>query len=859
MSRLLALWLPLVLCAPSWAQSSSMPKEASAPAPSPSSVTKLPEVLERDEAVYPPEALREGRGGSVTLLVTLDEQGEVTGVSVQRPAGHGFDEAAVESVRRFRFSPAEVEGVPAAVQFEYVYHFVPPPPPKPAPTARLEGQLLARGSRSRIAGAVVRCAGQPLPEALSDEEGRFTLELPPGECVVQVRAEGFQPFTSREQLAEGERLELRYHLVPLAVGGQTVVHAERERKEVLRRSFSQREASRVPGTFGDPIRALQTLPGVGRPQYLLGALFVRGASPRQTRTLLDGVEVPNLIHVGTGPSVVNPEYLSRVDFFPGGFGARYGRAVGGIVEVSTRKGASDTLHGSVKLDLLDTGLFIEAPLSRGLSVSAAARRSWVDGILPLLNTQTEVPRYWDYQVRVDLGTSGAPQGSKSSSTGYLMAFGSDDLLRSIDSRGEVLSETRSGFHRLKGDWTLRHGAITSVFTPYVGYGDEAGDFGPGSYEADSLTLGAREDVTVELSEHLSLRTGVDLLFTRLNARAEFPAVGGIQFPTFPGSDAQGAGERLDRVIHSFDSGAYVEANLEWGPVQVTPGVRGNWARVHGQHLLALDPRLWVSFQPRPEFALRGSAGLFSQPPEGTQLEPSPYGNPLLSHERAFQSSLGVEYTPLPGVRVDLTGYYNRRYDTIIATHELLVLPDGTRQLIPYANKGLGRAYGLELLLRHAPTRNLFGWISYTLGRSEVRRAGGDPYEVDDFDQTHLLTLVGCYQLPWNLEVGARFRLASGRPMTRVQHPYDLYSADEDDFYPNLLGPPRFRLPAYHQLDVRVERHFVFDEWTLGLYLDLLNAYNAENTESLLYDYRFRYTVPIPGLPLLPVLGVKGTF
>src|SRR5205823_14990059 len=136
-----------------------------------------------------------------------------------------------------------------------------------------------------------------------------------------------------------------------------------------------------------------------------------GADPAQTLTFMDGVEIPLLFHLLGGPSVVNAQFLDHVDFYPGGFDARYGRAVGGIVDVTTRKGAKDTVHGEVKLDLLDGSVFISTPIVNGISVSAPARRSIVDAILPLVlpkpssgGTLLVLPVYWDYQLKVDIGT-----------------------------------------------------------------------------------------------------------------------------------------------------------------------------------------------------------------------------------------------------------------------------------------------------------------------------------------------------------------------------------------------------------------------------------------------------------------------
>jgi hypothetical protein len=744
-------------------------------------------------------------------------------------------------------------------------------PPPPPPPSTLKGQLIARGSRNRVPNATVRCGDQAeAPEATSDEEGRFTLEVPAGECAIRVVANGFKLFQTTEKLAERETTEVVYYLLPEVVGYETVVRGARDKKEVVRRTLERQELQRVPGTFGDPVRVLQNMPGVARAPYLSGALIVRGAAPDQTLTFLDGVEIPLLYHLGGGPSVVNAEFLDRVDFYPGGFGARYGRAVGGIVDVATRKGAVDTWHGSVKADFLDSGFFVEAPVAPGVSVAAAARRSYIDVLLPLVLPQDPqggslvvLPRYWDYQVRMDFGSHrNAPKGTPSN-TFYVMAFGSDDVLKVVATGGgrnrDVNLNVQTLFHRVKGDWTFRHGGITSVFAPFVGYDLGAADFGIVNFKTDIYNVGGREDLQLEVAKFLTIRTGFDILFSHLHGTAQLPVISGVQYPGFPGAEPKLQTQNLERFINSFNGAGYLETDLKLGPVTFTPGLRASYARANGKELNAFDPRLWVRYQMTPETAVKGSTGLYSQPPQGADLERPPFGNPALQHERAFQSSAGVEHRFTDAISVDVTGYFNRRYDNIVSPGRTTVNEDGSVTTERYANTGLGRAYGLEVLLRHDVTKNFFGWVAYTLNRSEARRHGEETYRLTGFDQTHILTMVGSYRLPMGFELGARFRYVTGRPRTPLTHPYDLYQVDGNSFQPVRGEALSARQQSFHQLDLRVDKSFVFQHWTLGIYLDIQNVYNAENPEAFLNDYRFRAEVPVPGVPFLPVLGAKGSF
>jgi len=87
----------------------------------------------------------------------------------------------------------------------------------------------------------------------------------------------------------------------------------------------------------------------------------------------------------------------------------------------------------------------------------------------------------------------------------------------------------------------------------------------------------------------------------------------------------------------------------------------------------------------------------------------------------------------------------------------------------------------------------------------------------------------------------------------------IYDADSDRYRQITGFPASGRRPTFHQLDVRFERTFTFDAWRLGVYLDVQNVYNAANPEATQFDYRYRQSAPVRGLPFLPVLGVRGRF
>ncbi len=851
-------------------------------------LTKAPELVGFVEATYPPEAEAQGLAAQVTMQITIGADGRVSEVHVTQPAGHGFDEAAIEAVKRFAFTPAEIDFQPAAVQVEYVYHFVLKVPdagvpeaidagPPPKAHATLEGTLITRGSRTRIMGGVVICVNQPGPEALSDEKGHFSLEIEAGECQVRVVSADHKNFETVEVLEPNETRVVNYYVLPKVVGYETVVRGTRDKKEVVDRTVSRQEIQKVPGTFGDPVRVVQNFPGVARAPLISGALVIRGASANESLTFFDGVEIPILFHLGGGPSVVNAEFIDKIDFFPGGFGARYGRAIGGVVDVGSRRGAADTYHGVAKIDFLDSSLFFEAPLADGMSIAAAARRSYIDVLLPPILEVAQrsspqaafvnaVPVYWDYQIRFDAGARRGHTEESGSSTFSVFAFGSDDTLKVVATGGarslNVSLDAHTTFHRVVGNWTWREGAVTYRLTPYLGYDLVSLSLANLiSLKADQWSQGLRQDLQVDATPWLSVHAGTDIYNHGLSGQAELPVIDGTQYVGFPGADPKTPTQTIREDLDTLDGAIFAEVDLKAGPVTVTPGVRATHTFVTRQTRHSIDPRLWVRYQLLETTAIKGSVGLYTQTPSPIDFEPAPFGNPNLGTEKAFQTSLGVSHRFSPVINVDLTGFYNRRFDLAVSPGNTIVNPDGTVTDELYGNRGLGRAYGLELLARHEVTKNFFGWIAYTLSRSETRRSGvQNDYGLTGVDQTHVLTVIGSYRFDNGWEFGGRYRYVTGNPTTPLKAGApDHYQADANG-YSSTTGDFRSaRLPAFNQLDLRVDRYFVFQKWTLDLYLDVQNVLNTQNIETTIDDYRHRERVYVSGIPILPVLGVKASF
>jgi TonB family protein len=832
-------------------------------------LTRLPELTKFVEAVYPERARSEGVEAVVVLDLDLDATGHVEAATVVTPAalaGYGFEEAALAAVRQFVFSPAEAGGQPVPVRITYRYGFALQQvlAPRP-PVVSLEGHLLERGTRAKLPGlrvTVFQDGGQAF-EALSDASGLFQFfDLAPGDWKVAVEGQGYYPFRTTESVAKDELLEVTYHVERLSYDPNDVlVEASRPRKELTRRTLDTQEIDKVPGTFGDAVSVVTNLPSVARPPLGLGLLIVRGSSPEDTRVALGGIDVPSVYHFGALRSVVPTSVIESVDFFPGNFSPYYGRAIGGYLDVRLKRLAPEQTHGYLDLSLMDTSAYVETPVGDDAAIAVGLRRSYLDFIMnatiPSDSTVTfsTAPRYYDMQV---LG-SWTP-----SRTQHVQAFffGSDDSMRLVAKAPADLDpsfrtstyENGTRFYRGMVEHLYARGdGLENELRFSVGkdhWLERAGS--QFSYDLSALIMQAREKVRLPLGESLSLDAGVDWQVARTSG-----------FVRSQGFRPQKEGDPPVRLIDEqimvteIDGdwldypAAFVEA--EWSPgagVVLMPGLRLDWLGAVGQ--LTVEPRLTVRWAVTPEWVAKAAVGVFHQEPTNDELDEA-FGNPALGAERAVHYALGAEYHPLPHVSFDATAFY-KDMSNMVGRSDRMIERGG--QLVPeqYSNGTRGRVYGADLMFRHDLSRDFFGWVSYTLSRSERRDPGATAWRLFDHDQTHIFTAVASYRLPRNWELGVRWRYTTGSPYTPVEG--GVFDSDADSYVPSSGRLNSARLGSFHQLDVRLDKRWVWDGWMLDAYVDLQNAYDRGNPETLSYSYDYTKTQTGTGLPILPVFGLR---
>jgi TonB family protein len=836
-------------------------------------LTKAPVLKRQVEAQYPPEALAQQLEGTVVMLIDISETGIVTDVQVTQTAGQGFDEAAVAAVRQFEFEPAEVDGAPAPVRIEYAYQFVwraPPPPepgaetgPAPEPPVNFSGRALERGTRRPLVGAEVA-----MPElertTSTDAEGRFSFRgVPVGSHEVLVIISGYDRFRTRESITEGQETQATYYVQKRVFSPyETVVRSERERKEVTRTTLQVAEVQKIPGTQGDTLKVVQNLPGVARPVFNGGQLIIRGTSPNESGVFLDGQKIPLLYHFGGLTSVYSSELLEAVDYLPGNFSAYYGNITGGVINVRSRAPRMDRFHGTVGVGLIESSALLEGPLTENLGIAVSGRRSYVDLVLKAVPENEDAPsiqvapRYYDAQLKLHWTPS-------RQHTLTLQALTSNDVLGLVfdrpandDPSVNGAFEITTGFSQLRLGHQYKAGNLTLDSQGLVGNTLIEFNIGDRFLRIASLDLGLRSTAEYTFSEALTLAGGMDIDYGGADVRARLqapPREGETFTPSFLSELLT-----VDGSYFQYFPGVWAEAR--WKPLEgllVVPGVRSESYVFEEQQVKkrSLNPRLAVRYALTDTVTLKGGAGVYHGPPINEEPSPS-FGNPELKAKRSYQYSVGTEWVPTPDYFISGEVFYND-LSRLIVRSDGLVERDGQQVPVRLGNLGTGRVYGFELLARRNLTDRLFGWVAYTFSRSQRRDRPDGPLRLFDNDQTHVLTAIASYKLTANWEIGARFRFSSGNPLTPIT------GAVRDDvtdvFIPVYGGVNSQRLPHFHQLDIRVDRNFIFEKWNLNVYLDLTNAYNNPAEEGILYNYNYSESAFLEGLPILPIIGAKGNF
>ncbi len=844
-------------------------------------IIKTPTVRTFVQAEYPAGASAQGIEATVRLAIALDKTGAVTDVRIDRPAGHGFDEAAIAAIKQMHFEPAENADGPIGVAISFDYKFTLSAEVKatgPLPV-NLDGHIRRMGDRTTMAAVNVKLQINGIHfETSTDKEGRFQFRgLPSGMAFSTVEAPGHKTERQSFRIKDGKVTTANLWLRPdtqFEADEMMIIEAERPEPDITRRTLTAKEIQRIPGTFGDPVRVIQNLPGTARAPFGTGLVVVRGSNPEDTAFYVDGIRVPLIYHLGGLVSIINEDLVGSVDYLPGGFGVEYGRATGGVINIRTNQDYPENFRIEVSADILDASAVIKGRVGKNKKwgLTAAGRRSYLDAfITPLAgrNGFNVKPYWWDYQVKLDdLEKSNGKFSILMLGFGDQLYFGSPgDFAQGTDQSTQGDADVHYGAHRI----IVQHNhkfddTITTRLSPSLGY-DTVG-FGLGdafSFNQWSWIMEFRGDVLWTPTPWFTLRPGLDVLGGPYRVDITLPFDPEAMTTFDPIEEREPFVTSFDGTFWSIDP--FLEAWLK--PIDgsdtltLIPGIRFNTLVLPYYNISSIDPRFSVRYSPWENTTFKAGSGIYHQPPQGADLGFNET-DIRVDFERSWASEIGVEHRVSDAIEGDITFFYKRLDDLIVENEDLQTSADPF-----FVNGGQGRVRGMELMVRHNPVGRFFGWLSYTLSSAErykvplqsQRRtlpSEADEWRPFEYDQTHIFVALGGYDLPKDWGVSSRFRYVTGNPHT----PYDggIYDIDTGGYFPYQTGDAlNERLPPFYALDLRVDKRYTFKHWWLETYVDLLNIIHGENPEAEEYNYDYTESTYVQGLPFIPSIGFRAEY
>ncbi|MGB0404389.1 MAG: TonB-dependent receptor [Salibacteraceae bacterium] len=644
------------------------------------------------------------------------------------------------------------------------------------------------------------------------------------------------------------------------------------------------EIERAAGANRDISKVIQSFPGVASSPAFRNDIIIRGGAPNENRFYLDEIEVPNINHFQTqgasgGPvGLINVNLIREVDFQSGAFSANRGNMLSSLLSFKQIDGNNKKLKGKVTLGSSDLGISLDGPLgkSKKLTFVFSARQSYLQFLFQALDLPF-LPTYWDYQTKVKYKINTKNEISLIS-MGALDKFKLNTEANETKQQRYILANIPVNeqwnytiglvYKHYKENsfqtFVLSRNMLNNEAYKYANNDENDPDGLIQNYKSQEIENKFRFENNSRMGDWKFVY-GVNYEFAKYNNSTYNRIV--IPESDFGPSTIDTIDFSSDLNLNKYGLFAQLTRRFFSGRLTTSIGIRfdGNDYNTEMSNLLnQASPRLGVSYDLTDKWSLNFAMGRFTQLPAYTIMGYQENGeivnkNNGLKYITANHINGGVEWRPLPSSKITVEGFYKYYQNYPLSLRKGISLANlgagfGVVGNEPVSSSSEGRAYGVEVLAQQKLTKGFYGILSYTWVRSEFTNAN-QTYAASSWDSEHLLTLTAGKKFKKNWELGAKWRYVHGRPYTPYLIP-ESYNRATYDINPS--GVPDYtrvnseRLPAFHQLDVRVDKTFEFSKWSLNLYLDIQNLYNFQSEDQpILYpveDAQGDFVVTNPSAP-----------
>lgn len=719
------------------------------------------------------------------------------------------------------------------------------------PVHQVKGTVIDKSSRQPLEFINVMIVGLN-KGGVTNAEGKFSIgQVPPGIYRLQASAIGYKTVTTPEYILSTRDLHIQIEMEEnqTELEGVTVTASPFRRdieSPVSLRIIGLQEIEKSPGANRDISRIVQSYPGVAfSPIGYRNDLIVRGGSPSENRFYLDGVEIPNINHFSTqgasgGPvGILNADLIREVNFYTGAFPTDKGNALSSVLDFKLRDGDMERNSLKATLGASEVSLASNGHLGKKTSYLVSVRQSYLQFLFDMLGLPF-LPTFTDAQFKLKTRFDARNELT-------VLGLGGIDKMKLNTKADDEDNEYILSYLPKIQQETFTLGA---VYRHYAGAHVQS-VVASHSYLNNRNTKYQQNDESDPDHLMLRLRSTEQNTQLRLENSSSFRnwkvTVGtSLDYSQYSNTTFQKV--YTDRA-QTFDYHTYLGI-MRWGlfgTVNYTSiderftaslGLRAdanNYSAAMKDLSDQLSPRLSLSYQLTEHWSLSGNAGLYYQLPPYTALgfknNNGLYANKYaLRYMQVSQGSIGLNWRKGDTFEVSVEGFY-KDYDKI----PLSVADD-----IPLTCKGndygvignelltstaQGRSYGAELLLKWLVAKKLNLASSFTLFKSEYRTDKESEYIASAWDNRFIFNLRGTYNLPRHWSVGMKVSCIGGAP-------YTPYNADKSSLVTawNAQGKPYYdytryneeRLPAFTQVDIRIDKTFYLKRCMLGFYIDLQN-------------------------------------
>jgi len=766
------------------------------------------------------------------------------------------------------------------------------------------GEVIDADTHQPVIGANIMLLETDLGNA-TNIEGKFSINnIPVGSYTISVSMIGYESVSRANiNIYSQRQTPLKFYLHTTALQGETVKvtagYFEKAKDGIVStQTIGIEEIRSDPVGSYDIQMMIHSLPSVITATDQNNEIIVRGGGPGENLFIMDNLEIPNPNHfgeVGTGGgpvNILNTEFVERIDFFAGGFSARYGDKQSSVMDISLREGNYSNFESELELSMGGAGLLAEGPFADGKgSYIASIRQSFLKYIIKSAGL-TAVPEYWNSQMKAVYNIN--PRNKLI----FNAVTGSDYVIIEDESRPDLkgaenvehsggqytMGLTCKSLFSENGYYLLSIGKTASSWVADVyniKYGNKDTYFSRDNIETDNFIKG---DVVYKFSPTVEFSVGINgkygeytrretidpdtiyyYQYEQLEPNATLDDYYQMveAYPDYESDALLDTSNGIGVINKGFDvsddgkflkSAVYSQVKFNWHPLIFTAGLR--FDNIPYNSTSVVSPRAGASISLSPVTKVNAAAGLYYQTPYYWMLmnKNNPYP---LKNSYTKQQVLGVEHLFADDIKGTLEIYnktYHQRPVYIAETTS-----DNLDDRLGFTDTGEGRARGLEIFLQKKYARKWYGTLSYSYSKAE----GVDPrtdvlkYYPWDFDFVNGFTLVGGYKfkfrkskwyqefresaifpyISWmpfmvsdQLELSFRYHYSGGRPYTPK-----VYDFHHRIWYIDPLADYNTeRFGYYSRLDIMILRRFNFKKINLTTYLDLQNIFDRNNEWDRVY-------------------------